>query len=61
MDPDGRFLGTRRLQQVLAENAGVPPKKAVEAVLAAVNEFAAGAPQSDDITVMAVRWRTEPA
>ncbi len=57
MNPEQRFFGEKRLRQVLAEHAKERPKEAVDAVLAAVSGFASGAQQSDDITVMAVRWQ----
>jgi len=60
LDPNGEFFTTERLRAVLAT---VPPDSAAgiaRAVHQAVKTFAGGAPQSDDITVMAVRY-TPPA
>jgi sigma-B regulation protein RsbU (phosphoserine phosphatase) len=44
-----------RLESLLEGMAGAPAADLVHACLAAVREFAAGAPQSDDIAVMALR------
>lgn len=57
MDPEQHFFTERRLKQVLATCGGCEPKDAVGRVLAAVGEFTAAAPQSDDITAMAVKWK----
>jgi len=45
-----------RLLNVCRGLAGAPPKTAVETIMASVKEFAGGAPQSDDITILAVRY-----
>jgi sigma-B regulation protein RsbU (phosphoserine phosphatase) len=54
---DGRFYGMDRLIEVLNS---VPPGSAaefvVDEIVKSVQEFAAEAPQSDDITVLAIRW-----
>lgn len=56
MNPEQKFFTERRLREVLAECGGLAPRETVRRVLAAVGEFTAGAPQSDDITTMAVKW-----
>jgi phosphoserine phosphatase RsbU/P len=56
MDPEQHFYTERRLKQVLAGCGGLEAKDTVRRVLGALGEFTAGAPQSDDITTMAVRW-----
>jgi phosphoserine phosphatase RsbU/P len=56
MDPEQHFYTERRLKQVLATCGGLEPKDTVSRVLGALGEFTAGAPQSDDITTMAVKW-----
>jgi phosphoserine phosphatase RsbU/P len=56
MDPEQHFYTERRLKQVLAGCGGLEAKDTVGRVLGALGEFTAGAPQSDDITTMAVRW-----
>lgn len=52
---DVEMLGEDRLLACLDAHAGRSAVELVDAVFAAVNEFAAGAPQSDDITVLAIR------
>lgn len=59
MNAEERFFGEKRLRQALSEHAQDAPKEAVEAVLSAVGEFTAGAAQSDDITVMALKWNPQ--
>jgi sigma-B regulation protein RsbU (phosphoserine phosphatase) len=56
MDAEEHFFGERRLKRALLAAAGTPPAEMVKAALAAVEEFTAGAPQSDDMTMMAVEW-----
>jgi phosphoserine phosphatase RsbU/P len=51
----GELFTEQRLETVLREAAGNGTRKIVEAVSGAVHLFVAGAPQSDDITAMAVR------
>jgi sigma-B regulation protein RsbU (phosphoserine phosphatase) len=53
-DNKGGFFGQPRLMATLAA-AGTDPQVVVETVLRAVNAFADGAPQADDITALAVR------
>jgi sigma-B regulation protein RsbU (phosphoserine phosphatase) len=56
MNAEQRFFGEKRLRAVLAAHRRESPKEIVDAVLAEVGEFTAGAAQSDDITVMSVKW-----
>jgi sigma-B regulation protein RsbU (phosphoserine phosphatase) len=56
MSDEQRFFGERKLRDVLKANAAVSPECIVKAVSAAVADFTAGAPQSDDITMVAVKW-----
>lgn len=49
------FFGNQRLVATLTSLAEAPVGAIVDAVVAAVREFAEGAPQSDDITVVAAR------
>jgi sigma-B regulation protein RsbU (phosphoserine phosphatase) len=50
------FYGEDRLLAALAATAGRPAADTVQHVLADVRSFAAGARQSDDITVLAVKY-----
>jgi sigma-B regulation protein RsbU (phosphoserine phosphatase) len=45
-----------RLQKTLDEAAGLPPKQVIRMVVEAVESFAAGTPQSDDLTMMVIRY-----
>jgi len=45
------------LKELLRSCSGLTPKELATRVLGAVAEFTAGAEQSDDITVMGVRWQ----
>ena len=54
---DQTQFGIDRLCSTLAGHAEDPPSLMLEAVLAAVDAFAAGTPKPDDITCLALRWR----
>jgi len=49
------FFGRERLSDTLRPLGAAPPPEVVRAVLDAVADYAAGVPQADDITVLAVR------
>jgi phosphoserine phosphatase RsbU/P len=57
MNKDQSFFTTERLESSLTSAAGLPLKDAVGKVLADVTTFCSGAEQSDDITMMAIRYR----
>lgn len=54
-DPDENEFEIERLVDVLAANAARPAAEIVESIFAAVDAFAATAPQYDDITVLVLR------
>jgi sigma-B regulation protein RsbU (phosphoserine phosphatase) len=56
MNTEEAFYGEERLLAVLAACAGATPKDIVTRVLSDVRGFAAGAKQSDDISVLAARY-----
>ena len=56
MNSDDGFYGEERLLAALAACDGAGTQEIVGRVLADVREFAAGAKQSDDITVLAARF-----
>ena len=56
MDVNDDFYGEERLLAALANSGGAPAEETVRQVLSDVRSFAAGAKQSDDITVVAVRY-----
>jgi phosphoserine phosphatase RsbU/P len=58
-DPDLAQFGTERLEQVLRETRGQPAAAMVESVVERVASFAKGAPQSDDITCIAIMRNEE--
>jgi len=53
-DPQSHQFESARLEQALLEARGQPARSVVEHVIKRVTEFAKGAPQSDDITCVAV-------
>jgi sigma-B regulation protein RsbU (phosphoserine phosphatase) len=57
MNAAGDFFGEDRLLAELAAVPGALPADIVSRVLNAVRVFAAGAPQSDDITILAARYQ----
>ena len=54
-DPDRQCFGEDRLLRALRE-AAPGSREMVERVFEAVRAFARGAPQSDDIAILAIRW-----
>jgi len=56
MNGADEFFGEERLLAHLAASPSVPPAQIVGGTLAAVRAFAAGAAQSDDITILAARY-----
>lgn len=56
MDRDGNLFSDRRLEGVLRQHTQASPEAIVGAVVDAVGFYAGGAPQSDDITAMAIRY-----
>jgi sigma-B regulation protein RsbU (phosphoserine phosphatase) len=57
-DPGGTLFGDERLHACFAKGAGATAADSVERLLGSVRAFAAGAPQSDDITILALRRRS---
>jgi sigma-B regulation protein RsbU (phosphoserine phosphatase) len=55
MDPAGDWFSEERLEQALRPLAGEAASTVVGKVIAAVREFAATAPQADDIAALAIR------
>ncbi len=54
-DESGEFFGEKRLEKILYDNINCSAKELVDITIESVNEFANGAVQSDDITVMALQ------
>lgn len=56
MSESGEEFGDDRLLEVAQAGVALPVEEQVERIVAAVRQFTLGAPQSDDITVMVVRY-----
>ena len=59
MDCSRQLYSEERLQEALTRCASAPVCDMVHAVMSDVQRFAAGAPQSDDIAVLAIRYRED--
>ncbi len=57
---DGSFFGRERLIEVTTPLAAEGPERIVAEVLRAVDAFATGMPQADDITALALRFQPPP-
>jgi sigma-B regulation protein RsbU (phosphoserine phosphatase) len=57
MNPADELFGDDRLRRELDALAGADPDSVTAGIMGRVKEFAAGAPQSDDITIMVVQYR----
>jgi sigma-B regulation protein RsbU (phosphoserine phosphatase) len=57
LDPAGASFGTPRIERALAAAAAEPASRIVHRMFEAVDLFAGAAPQEDDITVVAIRYR----
>jgi serine phosphatase RsbU (regulator of sigma subunit)/predicted ester cyclase len=53
---DGVEFGERRLLSCVRTKCGLTPTALLESILAAVHDFSAGATQSDDLTVLVLRY-----
>jgi len=54
-NPEGTQFGNERVRRFLADHAAKPPDALVTACLREMDGFAAGAPASDDLTMMVIR------
>jgi len=59
-DAEKVLFGQERLHECFAQGAGPTATVTVDRLLAAVRAFAGGAPQSDDITILALRRSAAP-
>ncbi|MCU0255933.1 MAG: SpoIIE family protein phosphatase [Vicinamibacterales bacterium] len=57
LSSSGEEFGDPRLIDVVRANLDATPAAMLEAILGAVRKFTAGAPQSDDVTALVVRYR----
>ena len=53
MNPEGELFGMPRLDEVLRTRRDLNPKRLIKQVRDSVSDFTGGAPQSDDITLLA--------
>jgi sigma-B regulation protein RsbU (phosphoserine phosphatase) len=56
MDKDGNFFEEKRLEEILWKIRGKPSKEVCQHILDEVENFAVGAEQSDDITILAMKY-----
>jgi sigma-B regulation protein RsbU (phosphoserine phosphatase) len=56
MDSSETLYSAQRLERFLASNRGSSPRQMIGDLLSDVRQFAGGAPQSDDITVLALLY-----
>ncbi len=61
MDPDDQLFGVPRLKQVLTGQTQCPLEHLQKCVLEAVENFARGAHQADDVTLLIVRYQATAA
>jgi serine phosphatase RsbU (regulator of sigma subunit) len=61
MDPDEQFFGMARLRQVLTGHTDTPLDQIQKCVLESVENFARGAHQADDVTLLLLRYRAAAA
>jgi phosphoserine phosphatase RsbU/P len=61
MDPDEELFGVPRLREVLTGQTECPLEHLQKCVLEAVENFARGASQADDLTLLIVRYRATAA
>ena len=55
-DPEGRLFGTDRILEALNADPDIPPQDALSTMMNRIDDFAAGAEQFDDITMLCFRY-----
>jgi serine phosphatase RsbU (regulator of sigma subunit) len=61
MDPTEQLFGVPRLREVLTGHLQTPLEELQQVVLESVENFARGASQADDLTLLLVRYRATAA
>ena len=56
LDPAGQFFSERRLESILTQTKFASTREQIDHLTSQITLFAAGAEQSDDITVLAIRY-----
>ncbi|MGQ0592992.1 MAG: PP2C family protein-serine/threonine phosphatase [Gammaproteobacteria bacterium] len=59
VDGGGNLFSEHRLEHFLGRVNGSSPTEMIQGAIAEVRGFSAGVPQSDDITLLALRYRGE--
>ena len=57
MDPDQKEYGVERLKEAVTGSVAEPLLAVQDTILDSVRQFARGARQADDVTVMIVRYK----
>ncbi|CAN5840428.1 SpoIIE family protein phosphatase [soil metagenome] len=57
INASGEMFSDARLHEAFVRSASMPAAEMIDGLVARVNRFVAGAPQEDDITVLALRYR----
>jgi len=57
MDAKGELFGEKRLENILIKSGNASCSKRVEEVVAEVKNFASGTSQSDDLTLLTIRYK----
>jgi phosphoserine phosphatase RsbU/P len=60
MTADGQLFGDERLEGALRRSNGAPLKELLQAIQTDLANFVAGAPQADDITMLALQYKGKP-
>jgi anti-sigma regulatory factor (Ser/Thr protein kinase) len=60
-DPDNEQFGEERVRQLVAAHRGESPEALARVLLKAVTDFARGAPQEDDMTIVLLKRELPPA
>ncbi len=58
MDHQGDLFSESRLESSLQQLANASPGKLIERVISEVRQFRRGAPPSDDLTALAIRYQS---
>lgn len=61
MTAHGQLYGEVRLVDALRQSDGAPPKEMLESLQTKLADFAGGAPQADDFTMLALRYNGKAA
>jgi sigma-B regulation protein RsbU (phosphoserine phosphatase) len=57
IDPEGNEFGDARIEALVAQNLGLAPSALLDLIMQEVNQFSAGAPPRDDLTIFVLRYK----